>query len=134
MRFLVIVFTLLCCCVVNTNAGEDIRSMSIDGVDFVAFDRESALFLLGLRVKYPKLELQLKNQDQLIKLRGVRISLLEKNLVNMNDQKVYLQDEINGLTAALDTQTAWYKSPYLWFSVGVVLGIGTTVLVVYGVS
>jgi len=115
-------------------ADEDIRAITIDGKDFVAFDRLSALFILDLRIKYPKLLLQLKDQDTLIKLKDTRIILLEKNIVNMSDQKDVLFEQVKGLTQELDNRSAWYKSPYLWFSVGVVLGITTTVLVVYGVS
>lgn len=121
-------------CYAEEHEKEDIRAISINGKSFVAFDRSSALFLLSLRVKYPKLQLQLKNQNHLIRLKDTRIDLLEKNIVNLNEQKDCLFEEVKGLKDELDRKNAWYRSPYLWFSVGVVLGIGTTIAVVYGVS
>ena len=75
------------CCMhsfVQADEKEDVRSITIDGKEFVAFDRVSANFLLNLRIKYPNLILQLANQDELILLKNDRIILLEQNLVNLS--------------------------------------------------
>lgn len=137
IKFISIIFVMLLivpCSYGSSIHKEDVRSITIDGKDFVAFDRKSALFLLDLRVKYPKLKLQLLNHENLIKLKNTRLVLLDKNLLNLSSQKDVLFEQVMGLTQELNNRDVWYKSPYLWFSVGLAAGIVTTIFVVYGVS
>ncbi len=109
----------------------DSRAITIDGKPFVAFDRESAQKLLQMRIDFPKLELTIQKQNELLHTKSSEISVLESSLTNLYTQKEILLTESINLHKRLVAAYAWYKSPYLWVCVGLVVGTSATILVMY---
>ena len=115
----------------NSDSVSDIRAIMLDGKPFVAFDKVSAQKLLQMRIDFPKLQLTIKKQEDLLVVKSKEITTLEHILANLSEQKTILLDEHVRLQQQLTDVTAWYNNPYLWACVGIVFGTGTTILVVY---
>jgi hypothetical protein len=117
---------------------KDIREVKVDGEDWVAFAPKPAQMLLELNIKFPLLERQLANMTELKLNKDKEIRILTGMNDNLKQQKVSLIDENKGLRIQLDEKNEfWYKlwrSPYLWFCVGLVVGGATTVVIVYAVK
>ncbi len=109
----------------------DARAITIDGKPFVAFDQESARKLLQMRLDFPKLEITVQKQKELLQVRSKELDVLHSVLANLTSQKSILLDETVNLHKQIALAYAWYKNPYLWACVGVVLGTGATILVMY---
>jgi hypothetical protein len=107
----------------------DIRVLQADGKEFVAFEPKYAQMLLQMRLDYPKLELKI---EKLVTLLNIRGKLVEKALemnANLEDQLKVKDDVLIGLQEKINNADSFWRSPYLWFAVGIVLATGTTILI-----
>ena len=112
----------------------DVRAHNIDGKDYVCFTTQDAHALLQLRIDYPKLELKIKTLEELVNIKEEeKLALLRAN-TNLNEQIAFFTKENVRLQERLNSADAWYKSPYLWFCVGLVVGTGAAVATVYAVK
>lgn len=112
----------------------DVRDIKIDGADFVAFDHQSALKLLQMRMDYPKLELKIDRLNELVILKDQEISLLDKIQENHKKQIFILVEKNVSLQKKIDTVDAWYNSKWLWTGIGILIGTGVTIGVAYAVK
>ena len=107
----------------------DIRAIQLDGKDFVAFDPEYASMLLQMRMDYPKLELRITKLVKLLDIRGLLVKKSLEMNANMEEQLGIKDTILVGLQAQINDAYSFWRSPYLWFAVGVVLATGTTILI-----
>jgi hypothetical protein len=109
----------------------DLRKVVIDGNEFVAFTPKDAQALLDLRLKFPGYKSKMLNLEKQIANKTNQISNLELSNSNLLEQKSALSEHVANLELEIERQDAWYKSPYLWFAVGLALGTTGTIAVVY---
>ena len=129
-KFLFIFLILL-----STSAfAEDIRDIKIDGQEFVAFDTQSAMKLLRMRMDYPKLELEIDRLKELVALKDQEISLLTDIQSNNKEQINLLIERNTDLQKQILHKDAWWKSPWLWAAVGVAAGSAICISVGYAVK
>lgn len=112
----------------------DVRDINIDGKDFVAFDQQSALKLLQMRMDYPKLELKIDQLNSLVLLKDQEIVLLDRIQENHKKQISILVERNTALQKRIDTIDAWYNSRWLWTGIGIVIGTGVTIGIAYAVK
>lgn len=98
---------------------------------YVCFDVDSARCLLKMRKNYPKLELRLNRSLKLNNLRLKQITTLEEMNINRGVQVDALTKEVVSWQKKYNSRDSFWRSPYLWFGIGLVLGIGSTVGIVY---
>jgi len=109
----------------------DVRVQIIDGKKFVCFTEADSLVLLQMRLDYPKLQLQLVKQDELIMIKDQEITALTVVQRNLNDQIKFYKEENAKLQKEVDSSMAWYRSPYLWFGVGAMVATGASIGIFY---
>ncbi|MFA5132534.1 MAG: hypothetical protein WC444_04430 [Candidatus Paceibacterota bacterium] len=115
-------------------AQDDIRVQQIDGKSFVCFTEDDAKVLLQLRLDYPKMKEKILILDERIELKNKMVMSLEDANEYLNQQNGLLLKTNAGLEEKLDSMDSWYRSPILWSVVGVVIGVGITVGVMYAVK
>jgi hypothetical protein len=128
---IVVCAVLLCVSVVYAEDKMDVRAQQIDGKSFVCFTEADSQKLLQLTLDYPKLQLQLKTQGELIDIKTKEISTLELANGNLREQNGVLVLQNTHLQQKIVDRDAWYKSPYLWFVVGLVVGTGVSITIFY---
>lgn len=107
----------------------DARVINQNGTNFVCVLPDAAQKLLQLRLDFPILEKQIKKYDELVSAQDAENERLIKATSELSEQLV-LQNQVNDiLRTALNAPEPWYKRPSFWAGVGVVVGVGMTVLV-----
>jgi len=109
----------------------DIRKCIIEGKEYVGFLPADAQTLLQYRIDIPKLRLEITSFKDLVKIKDAEINTLASANSTLLETKSFLTTENVRMQKEIDNQNAWYKSPYLWFSVGLIIGTAATVTVVY---
>jgi hypothetical protein len=112
----------------------DARKQIIDSKEYVCFDTDSARCLLQEHIDYPKLKLDLKRHKELVVIKDKQINVLTNANTNLTDQIDIQGKEIIRLTEVVEDSEKWYKNSYLWFGIGVLAGVGTTVAILYAVK
>lgn len=107
---------------------------NIDNEEYVCFDDTSAWKLLQMRIDFPKLQLKLNKQTKLIELKTEEISVLLNMNDNLDEQVTLVTKQKVALEMKINRLDAWYKSWWFWLGVGVLVGTGTTIGVVYAVK
>lgn len=105
-----------------------------DGKEYVCFTPNDAQALLQYRIDIPNLKLDIEKYKELVKLKDLQLETLTNANTILLDTKQFLITENVRLQRELDNRNAWYKSPYLWFCVGLVAGVTTTIVVMYIVN
>lgn len=118
----------------DTLSPPDVRKCTLDGKDFVCFTPEDTQVLLEQRLNYVTLELKVQKLEEKLGLKESEIIILNKATTNLTDQIAFFSTENTRLQVQVNNQTAWYKSPYLWTGVGLLLGAGTSILIFYSVK
>ena len=112
---------------------EDIFKHEKDGKEFVCFSTEAAQELLQIKIDLPKLKLKIIRLGDLLDIQEQQIGSLQ-NMNGILDQKnVVLIDLNKDLQEKIENENAWWKSPYLWFGLGVLAGTAVTIGIVYAV-
>jgi hypothetical protein len=109
----------------------DVKKFVLDGVEYVGFLAPDAQTLLQYRIDVPKLKLEIDKLKEKITNNKLQIEKLTSANGTLLETKQFLITENVRMQKEIDTQNAWYKSPYLWFCVGLVAGTAATVTVVY---
>jgi len=115
-------------------ADADIRPIEIDGKPFVAFDRESAQKLLQMRIDFPLQELKLQKLAELVTNYSQELVLSDRALSIANEQNTTLLESNSNLQDRINSLDSWWRSPWLWVCVGIVVGTATTIAVTYAVN
>ena len=115
----------------TTSLPPDVRVQVLDNKKFVCFTETDSLVLLQMRLDYPKLQLKLVKQDELIEIKNKEIETQTVMQNNLSDQINFYKVENCRLQQAIDTSSAWYRSPYLWFGVGAILAAGASIGIFY---
>lgn len=100
---------------------KEIFPHSWNGREYVCFDPDSARELLDLTIKFPKMSLQLDKYKELSNVRALEINTLTAMHTNLTEQRILLIDENVALQKELDKTKKWYKSPWFWLGVGIVI-------------
>jgi hypothetical protein len=119
--------------ILSTGAHADdlsIRKHLINGQEYLCFDTD----------KSNSLNYSIEQKDKLIKIQADRLvtkdaiitKMKEISLIQVQQLKI-IQAENRDLTDKLKKSDAWYKSPYFWFPVGIVVGGGIAIGVAQGV-
>lgn len=112
----------------------NVRVETFDGIEHLCLEEPDARDMFKMRLTYPKLQLKIDKLEKLLKIKDLEINALEGIKENMLLQKEALEEQNIALQKRLDDTNSFWKSPYLWASIGVLLGVGLTLGVVYGVS
>lgn len=107
----------------------DSRVTEIDGKTFVCFDEEFSRNLLQIRINYPKLTLKIEKLEELISVKEQQLTKYATAEVQLQEQIKFLSKENANLNLQISQNGAWYKSPYLWFSFGLLVATATTITV-----
>jgi hypothetical protein len=92
----------------------------------VAFGQKEALNLLQLRIDFPKLELKIDELEKLVFIKDKEVMKLEDMNGNLSQQMIVISGQNDYLKEEIEGAYKWYRSPYLWTSVGIVLGFLAT--------
>ena len=103
-------------------AEDDIRAYTIDSKKFVCFDEPAALKVLQLRLDLPKLESKILILQDKLAINVQEIEILEKNSLILKEKLGIVTNENVGLYGKLEAANAWWRSPWMWFGVGVLVG------------
>jgi hypothetical protein len=135
--FLVFIFT----CILASPAFADDPPKKLDPPDmikcvkdnneYVCFTPNDAQTLLQYRMDIPDLKLDLKKHKDLLKVKELQVEKLTNANAILLDTKHFLITENVRLQRELDNRDAWYKSPYLWFGVGLLVGAAGTITIMY---
>jgi hypothetical protein len=105
----------------------DVRAHDIDGTAFVCFTQNDARDLLQLTLDFPKLTLELSKYKELADVKDKEILTLKDMNLNLNQQNSVYVDENVRLHEENESMNKWYRSPYLWFCVGLFVGAGISI-------
>ena len=108
-------------------SGPEVFKHVKDEKEYVCFDKGSAGDLLDLKIKFPKISVQLEKYKELSNVRSLEINTLTRIQTNLTEQTIALVDENVALQKKLDTSNKWYKHPLFWFGIGIVLSAVTFV-------
>lgn len=106
-------------------ADPEVFPHSVDDKEYICFDKGSAKDLLDLKIKFPKISVQLEKYKELSNIRSLEINTLTKIQTNLTEQTVVLVDENVALQKKIDSANKWYKHPLFWFGVGLVVSAVT---------
>ena len=109
----------------------DIHKFSLNEKTYVGFLENDAQVLLQYRIDVPKLTLEIEKLKSKITIKELQIAKFVSANVTLLETKQFLIIENTRLQTELDSSIAWYKSQYLWFSIGLVAGTVATITVVY---
>lgn len=101
---------------------DDIRAFTIEGKKFVCFDEPSALKVLRLRLEFPKLQSKLLLLQEKIDIKNAEVETLNRTGLILQSKLGIVVNENVSLYQKLEKANAWYKSPWLWFGVGILVG------------
>ena len=106
----------------------------LDGCEYLCLSPVMAKDMFSVYNSYPDLRLRLGKSIELLEVRADTIQVMANIHINLGDQKIVLQEEVVGLRKELTNVNKWYKSPYLWTCVGIVLGTSLAVGLTYAVN
>lgn len=106
---------------------EQIMKYTYDGHEYVCLEPATAQRLLQIYIDFPKLELKINLLEELNFNLSAQMTKEDDLQKNLQDQIKIMQDLNVNLQKTIDNQSAWYKSPWLWFSVGVIVTSGVTI-------
>ena len=112
----------------------DIQVHDINGKKYDCFLPVDAQVLLQLRINYPILKLDLDKHKELIVIKDIELKKLDDINANLAQQRDTYKDESIRFQEELKSRDAWYRNPYLWFTVGLVTGAGIAVGVAFAVN
>jgi hypothetical protein len=125
-------------CVIESEATPESTCvvMSRDGVRGVWFSLDEADTLRQLRLEVPELNFQLEVFEQFSAVQDERINLYRDSLQLRTEALSQLQGQLD-LSRQREEDLrrqlgAWYRSPVLWFTVGMVMSAATYVTIMYG--
>lgn len=117
-----------------TYANDVFKHINDEGEEFVCFTTEAAQKLLQIKIDLPKLKLKIIRLNDLLEIQEQQIGSLQ-NMNGILDQKnVVLLDLNKDLQERIEDDTSFWKSPWLWTGVGIVLGTVGTIGIVYAVK
>jgi len=106
---------------------EQIMKYTYEGHEYVCLEPSTAQRLLQIYIDFPKLELKINLLEGLNSNLLIQMSKEDDLQKNLQEQIKIMQDLNVNLQKTIDNQSAWYKSPWLWFSVGVIVTAGLTI-------
>ena len=106
------------------------------GIRGVWFSLDEADALRQLRLEVPELRFQLGTLEQLAVVQDERIELYRESARLRAEALTALQEQLELAHQREERLSkyagAWYRSPVLWFSVGMMLSAATYVTIMYG--
>ena len=105
----------------------DVRKVEINNQEYIAFTPPDAQYLLQLRINFPVYKEKIKVLEELTLNQSSQIKVLSDMTVNLNTQLDIMKDQNAFLQEELDKTDVWYKSPWLWGAIGIVLGCLATI-------
>lgn len=124
----------LSCIILAVFLAEPIIPHTIDGAEYICFDREWSKNLLQLRIDVPKLELKIKTLESLIENKDKQMIEYDKLISNDKEQIKVLNTELVLLNEQIIADKAWYKNRWFIFGLGIAGGIALSVGLIYGIN
>jgi len=110
----------------------DIRTHTFgDGITFVCFTENDSRNILLLRLQFTDIKNKLAKYEEWITVKTKQISKLEEANGYLGSTVDAYRSETILLKAALEASDAWYRNPYVWFSVGIIVGGGVGAAIFY---
>jgi hypothetical protein len=82
----------------------------------------------------PEIRAELELINKRLDLEKARSALLDANARSAEQIAAVWKDTAETQAGLLARKTPWWQHPYLWTAVGLVVGTGVTILVVYAVE
>lgn len=133
MKALSIILIILCS-PLAFSADEDIFTTDINGNTYICMTPEKAMKLLEIYKDYPNIQLKLKATEDLLKNKEEQIVVLTDLNTNLTQQLTQTKNMNAALQEEINKANAWWKSPWLWSAVGIVIGTAATIGIVYAVK
>ena len=110
----------------------DVRPHTFDdGESFVCFSLDDSKLLLKLRLSFEEQKKQLDKYKEWIDVKKQQIEKLDVANSLLEAKVEAFQTENANLRMEMQTQDSWWKSPYLWFTVGIIAGSGMGIAIFY---
>jgi hypothetical protein len=112
------------------------REYTLDGVEGLWMPKEMANKVLSDVELIPKLETKIKDLEFSVNIKNERaenfqIGILIAERSRDSALKAFQLSELK-LEESNKKLKVWYRNPYLWFTIGIVVGVGVEVGIVYG--
>lgn len=114
-------------------AGEPIKQV-VDGKEYACFEPKDAQRLLQIYIDFPKLELKIKALEDLDLNLTSQTKKTDELQINLGKQVDILQKVNVELQEKITDMNSWWRSPWLWFAVGVVISTGTCLGIFWAVK
>ena len=107
---------------------DEAKSQVLDnkGVAGMWFPMESAKKVLADLKKVGEIASALELTEKRLDLEKQRVNLLERNVKTVELIATNWKTAAEGLSTQVREKDPWWKSPYLWITVGIIVGAGTT--------
>lgn len=103
------------------------RLLEVEGQKGMWFPIEKARQLLTDVAVLPSVKLELEKTQQRLNLEKERTTLLERNVQTTEQIAVNWKNTAEAQAKLLVTATPWWRNPYLWTTVGFLVGAGATI-------
>jgi hypothetical protein len=127
--FAILVFSSLCLAQEQPKLELDVRSTLLDNKPFVCFEPKGAQILLQFKLDSPKLNEKIKYLEALATIRDQEVQSLLRGATFLKDQTALLEQQRVDLQKQLDSSNSIWKSPVLWFAVGVIVSGGVSLAI-----
>lgn len=112
----------------------DTQLLEVQGQKGMWFPMAKAKQLLSDVSELPKIRDQLALIEKRLELEKTRTDLLDRNVKTVEQIAVSWKTTAEAQAKLLANKDPWWRHPYLWTAVGLVVGIGTTVGITYAVK
>lgn len=109
------------------------RNYTLDGVPGVWLPMANARKLLEDVAQLPKIREQLNLLQQRLDIEKERSTMLERNVQTVERIALVWKSTAESQAETIAKKDAWWKSPYLWLAIGVVVGTSATIGITYAV-
>jgi hypothetical protein len=119
---------------VRAQTAPDTQLLEVGGQKGMWFPMAKAKQLLSDVSELPKIKDQLALIEKRLELEKSRSELLDRNVKTVEQIAVNWKTTAEGQAKLLANKDPWWRHPYLWTAVGLVVGVGTTVGITYAVK
>jgi len=110
------------------------QAYTLNGQAGVWFPAVKATQLLEDVAQLPAIKVQLEKLEQRLAMEKERATLLERNVQTTEKIAGSWKATAESQAALLTGKDPWWKSPYLWLTVGIVVGTATTIGIAHAVK
>lgn len=105
-----------------------------DGQTFVCFTEDDSRRILQLRLQFNDIKAKLDKYEEWIAVKTKEITKLEEANGYLGDKVDAYRSENIMLKASIEDLDSWWRNPWVWFTVGTLVGAGGAIGIFYAVE